>query len=94
MCIDDWRSDSWCRKIIRNLRWKTISSLAPPEHLQLFSRAGGRALLAAVGLRQVRVATEGVYPFELLNGLRDDARKPRRRQTRVKETNAWRRAIV
>ncbi|MEP6743255.1 MAG: class I SAM-dependent methyltransferase [bacterium] len=49
------------------VKWSTVS---PPEHLQLFSRAGSRALLAGVGLRQVRVATEGVNPFELLNGLR------------------------
>jgi SAM-dependent methyltransferase len=52
---------------ILGVKWSVVS---PPEHLQLFSRAGGRKLLAAVGLRQVRVATEGVNPFELLNGLR------------------------
>lgn len=49
---------------ILGAKWSVVS---PPEHLQLFSRAGGRALLAAVGLRQVRVATEGVNPFELAN---------------------------
>jgi SAM-dependent methyltransferase len=52
---------------ILGVKWSAVS---PPEHLQLFSRAGGRELLAAVGLRQVRVATEGVNPFELLKGLR------------------------
>lgn len=49
------------------LNWSVVS---PPDHLQLLSRAGSRKLLAAVGLRQVRVMTEGVNPFELLNSLR------------------------
>ncbi len=52
---------------ILGVKWSAVS---PPEHLQLFSRAGGRELLAAVGLRQVRVATEGINPFELLKVLR------------------------
>jgi SAM-dependent methyltransferase len=52
---------------ILGVNWSVVS---PPEHLQLFSRAGGRALLKAVGLRQVRVVTEGCNPFELLKGLR------------------------
>ncbi len=49
------------------LKWSTVS---PPEHLQLFSRRGAKQMLDAAGLRPVRVMTEGVNPYELLNGVR------------------------
>jgi SAM-dependent methyltransferase len=52
---------------VLGLKWSTVS---PPEHLQLFSREGGRRMLKAAGLRQVRVAAEGINPFELLQALR------------------------
>jgi 2-polyprenyl-3-methyl-5-hydroxy-6-metoxy-1,4-benzoquinol methylase len=61
---------------ILGLKWSTIS---PPEHLQLFSRDGSKRMLAAAGLRQVRVVTEGVNPYELLHGLR--ARSDKRQAT-------------
>jgi 2-polyprenyl-3-methyl-5-hydroxy-6-metoxy-1,4-benzoquinol methylase len=48
------------------LKWSTVS---PPEHLQLFSRSGSRKILAAARLRPVRIATEGVNPYELLRGV-------------------------
>ena len=54
---------------ILGLKWSIVS---PPEHLQLFSRSGGQEMLATAGLRPVRVATEGVNPFELLHALRRD----------------------
>jgi SAM-dependent methyltransferase len=49
------------------LKWSAVS---PPEHLQLFSRIGSKKMLAAAGLREVRVVTEGVNPYELLHGFR------------------------
>ncbi|MEK6281555.1 MAG: class I SAM-dependent methyltransferase [Acidobacteriota bacterium] len=52
------------------LKWSIVS---PPEHLQLFSRDGIKKMLAATGLRPVRVVTEGVNPYELLHGLRAGA---------------------
>ncbi|HYJ85712.1 MAG TPA: class I SAM-dependent methyltransferase [Pyrinomonadaceae bacterium] len=52
---------------ILGLKWSIVS---PPEHLQLFSLSGGQEMLATAGLRPVRVATEGVNPFELLNAFR------------------------
>jgi SAM-dependent methyltransferase len=52
---------------ILGLKWSTVS---PPQHLQLFSRLGSTRMLGAAGLRQVRVVTEGVNPYELLHGLR------------------------
>jgi len=47
--------------------WSVVS---PPEHLQLFSAGGIRALLGAAGFRKVRVDTHGTNPFEILRTLR------------------------
>lgn len=56
------------------LEW---SNVCPPEHLHLFSVASVRRLLAEAGFRQVEVATHGVNPFEILNGmLRGRAARP------------------
>jgi SAM-dependent methyltransferase len=55
-------------------RWSVVS---PPEHLQLFSIAGLRALCSAAGLQQRRVEAHGVNPFELAGAL------PGRRAARV-----------
>jgi len=49
------------------LRWSAVS---PPEHLQLFSVGGIKRMLARAGFRRVRVATEGVNPYELLQAWR------------------------
>lgn len=49
------------------LDWSVVS---PPEHLQLFTRVGVEALLAASGLRTERIVATGVNPIELLNALR------------------------
>lgn len=49
------------------LKW---SAICPPEHLQLFSVGGMKKMLAQAGFRRVRVATEGVNPYELLQTLR------------------------
>src|SRR5713226_8353507 len=44
-------------------RWSIVS---PPEHLQLFSITGMKALLDAVGFRQIDIITQGMNPFEIL----------------------------
>jgi SAM-dependent methyltransferase len=46
------------------------SAVHPPEHLQLFSLAGLRGLLASAGFRRVRLTSRGVNPFELWRALR------------------------
>jgi SAM-dependent methyltransferase len=52
------------------LKWSAVS---PPEHLQLFSIGGIKKMSAQAGFRRVRVATEGVNPYELIQGLRGGA---------------------
>ncbi|HZH92015.1 MAG TPA: class I SAM-dependent methyltransferase [Pyrinomonadaceae bacterium] len=52
------------------LKWSAVS---PPEHLQLFSIDGIKKMSAQAGFRRVRVATEGVNPYELIQGLRGGA---------------------
>jgi SAM-dependent methyltransferase len=48
-------------------RW---SAVAPPEHLQLLSVAGLRAMFGHAGLRPRRIRTHAVNPHELLSALR------------------------
>lgn len=48
-------------------RW---SAVAPPEHLQLLSVRGLRALLSAVGLEERELRTHAVNPHELLAAAR------------------------
>ena len=55
------------------LKWSIVS---PPEHLQLFSVGGLRKMLTENGFRSARVATEGVNPYELLQGLRNRPLEP------------------
>lgn len=47
--------------------WMTM---APPEHLALFSRRGLEQLLANGGFRVVEATTTGINPFELLSAAR------------------------
>lgn len=47
--------------------WSVVS---PPEHLQLFSVKGMRALLTAAGFGRVQIATQGVNPYEIVHRLR------------------------
>jgi SAM-dependent methyltransferase len=49
------------------VRWSLVG---PPEHLQLFSRAGLRALAQRAGLVEHSARTEGVNPYELLSAVR------------------------
>ena len=48
------------------LQWRCVW---PPEHLQLFSSAGLKALLRDVGFRQIRVRTTGGNPIEIFHAL-------------------------
>jgi len=61
-----WATTPHCRGFsarLLGLRWSVVS---PPEHLQVFTIGGVRRMLAHAGLGVVRVATEGVNPYELL----------------------------
>lgn len=49
------------------LNWSIVS---PPEHLQLFSVPALKKMLEQNGLSCLRIATEGLNPYELLQGLR------------------------
>lgn len=49
------------------LKWSIVS---PREHLQLFSVSGLKKMLDDNDFRCRRIATEGVNPYELLQGLR------------------------
>lgn len=48
-------------------RWSVV---VPPEHLQLFSRAGLRTALNRAGLKVRSVRTHAVNPYELVNAVR------------------------
>jgi len=59
---------------VLGLKWRCIW---PPEHLQLFSARGLKALLREVGFRDIRVQTTGGNPVEILHafGGKKDAPK-------------------
>ena len=51
---------------VLGLNWRCIW---PPEHLQLFSVAGMKALLQGVGFKQIRFQTTGGNPIEILHAM-------------------------
>jgi SAM-dependent methyltransferase len=53
--------------LMLGLKWSVVR---PPEHLQLFSIGGAKRMLEQNGFRCLGVATEGVNPYELMQGLR------------------------
>lgn len=61
------------RRVLQD-RWRIVGV---PEHLYYFSPRSLSALLQSVGLRPLRVWTEGLNPFELLAGWRDRTRPAR-----------------
>ena len=65
------------------VRWTCV---APPEHLHLFSVKGIKKILAEAGFRNVRIATEGMNPFEIIHTLRNGAVSPHEREE-TNETN-------
>jgi SAM-dependent methyltransferase len=48
------------------LKWRCVW---PPEHLQLFSAPGLKALLRDVGFKQIRVRTTGGNPIEIFHAI-------------------------
>lgn len=69
------------RRVLQD-RWRIIGV---PEHLYYFSPRSLAALLQSVGLRPLRVWSEGLNPYELLAGWRDRTRPAR---ARVEEAQA------
>ena len=69
-----WATTPHGRGISARLLKTKWSIVCPPEHLQLFSVAGIRKLLGEVGFRNVKVATHGTNPFEILHTLRSRAK--------------------
>lgn len=51
---------------VLGLKWRCVW---PPEHLQLFSLAGMKALLHDAGFKQVRFQTTGANPIEILHAV-------------------------
>ncbi len=68
-----WATTPHGRGISARMLGNKWSIVCPPEHLQLFSVAGIRRLLASAGFRQVKVATHGANPFEILHSFRGRA---------------------
>lgn len=54
------------------LKWTTV---APPEHLQLFSRSGMKTLLGRAGFGRLNIASHGVNPYEIIFMLRQRINK-------------------
>jgi SAM-dependent methyltransferase len=65
-----WATTPHGRGISARLLGLEWSNVCPPEHLQLFSRAGMSRLLTGAGFSQVELATHGTNPFEILHSLR------------------------
>jgi SAM-dependent methyltransferase len=51
---------------VLGLKWRCIW---PPEHLQLFSAGGLKALMLDVGFRDIRIKTTGGNPMEILHAM-------------------------
>ncbi len=49
-------------------RWSTI---APPEHIHLFSAKGLKLLLEKSGFNKINIQTQGVNPFEIIHVLKN-----------------------
>ena len=70
-----WATTPHGRGISARMLGNKWSIVCPPEHLQLFSVSGIKKLLAGVGFRQVKVATHGTNPFEIIHSFRGRATK-------------------
>lgn len=65
-----WATTPHGRGVSARLLGLEWSNVCPPDHLQLFSVAGTKALLSGAGLRRVEIATHGTNPFEILHSIR------------------------
>lgn len=65
-----WATTPHARGISARLLGNKWSIVCPPEHLQLFSVSGIKRLLLGSGFRNIRVATHGTNPFEVLHSFR------------------------
>ncbi|MDQ3472435.1 MAG: class I SAM-dependent methyltransferase [Acidobacteriota bacterium] len=65
-----WLTTPHARSVSAHLLRLEWSIVSPPEHLQIFSVAGLKKMLRESGFRCDRAATEGVNPYELLQGMR------------------------
>ena len=65
-----WGTTPHGRGISARLLGLEWSIVCPPEHLQLFSVSSIRKLLTEAGFSDVKVATHGTNPFEILHSFR------------------------
>ena len=65
-----WATTPHGRGITARLLGTSWSVIAPPDHLQLFSVRGVRALLDRAGFRQTHVDTHGADPAEIRRAVR------------------------
>ena len=70
-----WATTPHGRGISAKMLGLNWSIVVPPDHLHLFSLKGIRRLLTSAGFRRVKVAAHAVNPYELLDGLRNRAKR-------------------
>lgn len=70
-----WATTPHGRGISAKLLGLNWSIVVPPDHLHLFSLKGVRRLLESAGFRSVKVVAHAVNPYELLDGVRNRARR-------------------
>jgi len=62
-----WATTPHSRGLSARLLGASWSVVSPPEHVQLFSIAGMRALLRSAGFGDAVISAEGVNPYEILH---------------------------
>ena len=65
-----WATTPHARGVSARLLGTRWSVVYPPDHMQLFSVKGIKALLSRVGFQQMRVATHGADPIEIAHSIR------------------------
>lgn len=74
-----WATTPHGRGISARLLRSAWSVVSPPEHIQLFSARGVRALFHRAGFSEVRIAAHGVNPVEIVRHFRGDEVMPSQR---------------
>jgi SAM-dependent methyltransferase len=64
-----WATTPNVHSLLGRLLKQNWSAVCPPEHLQLFSRAGIAKMLRSAGFRSIWTCTEGLNPYELRQAL-------------------------